>query len=85
MSNLKVVQLGAEWCVPCKRMKPIAKAVAQKQGVEYEYIDIDSDPEIAQKHSVLSLPTFLLFDGDKVVNNATGMLAPAKFTEFLNI
>ena len=32
---------GAEWCSDCKR----SKLYFDKQGIEYEYIDIDAEPE----------------------------------------
>ncbi len=45
-----VVQAGAEWCPPCKMLKPLLlEAVKKHNGaVEYLYIDVDKHGAVAQ-------------------------------------
>lgn len=50
--------LGATWCGPCKRVKNFLDI----RGVEYTYIDIDTDEglELAREWSIRSVPAMVL-------------------------
>ena len=45
-----VLQTGADWCGPCKMLKPMLTTVAEEyEGkVQYVYMDVDKFPDIAQ-------------------------------------
>lgn len=67
-SGLVLVDFSATWCGPCKRQTPILEQFS-KENPEVKVLEIDTDesPEIAQRYSVKSVPTLLLFkDGTKV-------------------
>lgn len=57
---------GAEWCGNCKTAKQFLDA----QGVDHEYIDIDKFPDVAQAHTIRSLPTMITEAGDRVIGSA---------------
>ena len=38
---MKLIQLGAKWCGPCNRSKPLVKAACEELGIEFEYVDLD--------------------------------------------
>jgi thiol-disulfide isomerase/thioredoxin len=59
-SRPKVLAFTASWCAPCQRAKP-ALAQIRAAGVEVEIIDIDAHPDLAKKHSVTSVPTFIVY------------------------
>tara|TARA_Y100000389_G_scaffold190665_1_gene215740 strand:- start:2030 stop:2269 length:240 start_codon:yes stop_codon:yes gene_type:complete len=63
-----LIYLGAEWCGPCKVIKPQLK----KSGLSITYIDIDAQPAIATKYSIRSIPTILALEGDKMVGKLVG-------------
>ena len=67
---------GAEWCSDCKR----AKLYFDKQGVEYEYIDIDDDAKamkIVRKANKgrRIIPTIFFDDGSILVEPSNAELA----------
>lgn len=69
-----LVDFFATWCGPCKMMAPVIDEVAAaKEGQASVYkIDVDENPDIAQKYGVMSIPTFIAFKGGEPVAQALG-------------
>ena len=65
--RLLVVDFGAEWCVPCKRIGPIVAkfALDHPEEVEAAYVDIGKYPILAQRFGVMGVPTVILFRDKK--------------------
>jgi thioredoxin 1 len=72
-----VVDFGATWCGPCKRLAPIVEELAKEyEGrVKIAKLDIDASPKTPAQFRVLSVPTVIFFKGGKVVDQLVG-LAP---------
>jgi thioredoxin 1 len=64
----KLMYLGAEWCGPCKVIKPQLK----QSGLDITFVDVDQQPDIAAKYSIRSIPTILALEGDKMVGKLVG-------------
>lgn len=82
----KVVKFSANWCAPCKALAPKMVEISKKfANIKFEEIDIDKDPDSAEKYSIRSLPTVLLFDeNDKVIERIHGY-APEKIETTIQI
>ncbi len=61
-----VVHFSAAWCGQCNQVRRVVQQVCDDLGgVAHVEVDLDADPDAAQKFSVLSLPATLIFDADK--------------------
>ncbi len=72
-----ILDFGAEWCGPCKKLHPIMEELAGELGSagKFLYVDVAETPRIARNYDVISVPQVLIFRGGKVVDRVVG-LAP---------
>jgi thioredoxin 1 len=58
-----VVDFWATWCGPCKMVAPEIDKLAEKyaDSVEVMKLDVDANPQIAQRYGIMSIPTVAYF------------------------
>jgi len=58
-----LVDFYATWCGPCKTMQPILEDVSKQLGDQVKVIkvDVDKNPDAANKYQVRGVPTLILF------------------------
>ena len=61
----------ATWCGPCQRFKPIMQEVAN-EGHSVQFIDIDSQEDLARQYNVRSVPTVIIEQNGSEVNRHIG-------------
>lgn len=69
-----LVDFWAAWCAPCKMLKPVVEELAVEYGerVTIAELDVDANPGIASRFSVLSIPTLILFRDGKPAQRIVG-------------
>ena len=69
-----LVDFWAVWCGPCKMIAPHVDALASEyEGrVKVMKVNVDEEPDIAQKYGIMSIPTLLFFKDGKVVDQVVG-------------
>jgi thioredoxin 1 len=83
--RLAVLDFGAEWCAPCKKVHAILEELARdwKDRVVFGELDIAASPETARRYGVLNIPQVLFFKQGQLVEQVTGVLPKAKLEEKL--
>lgn len=56
----KLLYFTAQWCGPCKMIAPMINELSSQYNIHK--IDIDQDPDMAHRHNVKSIPTFIAID-----------------------
>lgn len=72
--KIALVDFGAEWCPPCKAMKPIVDLLASEFDGKalVGKLDVDLNPVHTAKFGVRNLPTFLILRNGKLVDRVVG-------------
>ena len=73
----------ATWCGPCKAFKPVMNEVAG-EGYSIQFIDVDSQSELASKYGVQSVPTTVIEENGVEVDRFIGALPKQSVIQKLN-
>ena len=81
-----LVDFWAEWCGPCKMIAPVLEEVAkEKDGtLKIVKLDVDENPQTAQKFGVMSIPTLLVFRDGREINRLIGYMPKAQLLQKIN-
>jgi len=67
-----LVDFNADWCGPCQAQKPALESLAEG-GAKIFSVNIDDEPELAEKYEVSSIPCLVLFKNGEEVERKIGL------------
>jgi len=77
-----VFYFTADWCQPCKKVKPIVEDM-KREGANFQTIDVDYEQELVKQFEVRSVPTFVLLEDGKEINRITGAKTREELENFI--
>lgn len=80
-----VFYFTADWCSPCKRVKPIVEELNREQtDIKFQTIDVDIEMELAKMFEIKSVPTFILMKDGVEINRISGAQTKDSLIGFIN-
>ena len=81
-----LVDFWATWCGPCKMFSPIVdKAAEEMEGkVKFGKVNVDEQPDLAQRFNVMSIPTAILFKNGRQEAVNVGLMSNVQLKEFVS-
>ena len=69
-----LVDFFAVWCGPCQMMAPVIEEMAKElEGkVKIGKMNVDENPQTAEKYGIMSVPTLILFKNGEPVKTLQG-------------
>ena len=73
-SGVTLVDFWAEWCGPCRMITPILEELASEYSgkLTVAKINVDDEPELAQRFNVRSIPTIVIMKDGEVAEQIVG-------------
>lgn len=80
-----ILDFHATWCRPCKMLAPHLQAIQNKyKGKLIVYkIDVDKDPELAQRFNVQAMPTIVFMDNKNQYKSELGYRSYDEFEQLV--
>ena len=69
-----LVDFWASWCGPCQMLAPVIAEIAEEYAgkVKVGKVNVDEQPNLANRYGIASIPTVMLFKNGEVVSTSLG-------------
>ena len=84
-NKMVLVDIGATWCPPCRKMQPTVDQIKKEQGSNVYFLAVDGgvDMDVMKHLQFESLPTFIIYKNGKEVWRKQGIVAAEEFQKVL--
>ena len=69
-----LVDFNADWCGPCRMLRPIIEQLSDNEDYKFVSINIDDEENLASKYGVMSIPCLVVFENGKEVKRSVGLI-----------
>ena len=79
-----ILYFTAEWCNPCKRVRPIVEELNKDGVAKFQLIDADDNLELCKKFEIKAIPTFILIEDGQEVRRMNGAKTREQLEDFID-
>ena len=81
-----LVDFWASWCAPCRGLAPTIDEIAREQDqVKVGKVNVDEEPELAQRYRIMSIPTLMVFQEGEMVRREVGGKSKGEILEMIGL
>ena len=79
-----LLDFWAPWCAPCRMVAPTVEEIASERvDIKGGKINVDEQPELANKFGIMSIPTLVVMKNGKIVQRVSGVRSKNTILEML--
>jgi thioredoxin 1 len=80
-----LIDFFAEWCGPCKLMKPILTELRQRMGdkIRILKVDVDKSPVVSSAFDIQSVPTLIVIQNKNILWRQAGVIQAAQLEKII--
>lgn len=84
-ADVVLVDFGAEWCPPCKKMEPVLNQLQKELAGQFKLVKVDGgmDVDVMKAQQVESLPVFIIYKNGKETWRKQGVVELSELKEKL--
>lgn len=81
-----LVDFWAEWCMPCRMLAPVIEQLGEQYAgrLSVAKVNVDEQPELAERYRIQSIPTVMLFSKGKAVHTEIGLRPINSYTRAID-
>lgn len=80
-----LVDFWAAWCGPCQMLLPVIEGLADEvTDAKICKVNVDEQPELAERYGVMTIPTLIVFKGGEVANKSIGVISKEQILDLIH-
>lgn len=81
-----LVEFGADWCSPCRRLTPMLAEIAEETADRAKVctVDIDAHTALRDRFQISAIPTVVVFREGQIVRKLIGVMSKAELVSALD-